>query len=167
MTYTTLSTEKLAEKLSKGLGGWLMYEHHSHRADLFSEKYLASGIGNILSGNYRAKIITEYTHPILKERVAGRPPQIDFVICEEDKSQRSYGSINLAVESKWAGTKTTSSPRIGDILWDIVRLELFNYKYETKTLFVLAGKKSQMDEIYNKAKNHYLFETTQLKYYFL
>jgi hypothetical protein len=62
-----ITPEKLAEKLSKGLGGWLMFEHHSHRADLFSEKYLASGIGNILAGNYRTKILAEYTHPVLKE----------------------------------------------------------------------------------------------------
>lgn len=142
MTKAILSIEKLAEKVAKGLGGWLMFEHHSHRADLFSEKYLSLGIGNILSGNCRNKVIAEYTHPILKERKAGRPPQIDFVICNKD------GLIKLALESKWVGTKNTSSPKMSDILWDIIRLELLNYQYKTEALFVLAGKKSQMDEIF-------------------
>lgn len=152
-----LSIEKLAEKLSKGLGGWLMYEHHSHRADLFSEKYLTSGIGNILSGNYGSKIIAEFTHPILKERKAGRPPQIDFVICENNRTNRDkedknsikkIDNIKLALESKWVGTKTTSTPKIGDILWDLVRLELLNHNFQTESIFVLAGKKSQMDAIF-------------------
>lgn len=139
-----LSMSKLTEKIAKGLGGWLMYEHHSHRADLFSEKYLVSGIGNILAGNYRDKIIAEFTHPILKFNRAGRPPQLDFVL--ED----SEGSIKLALESKWVGTKSSTSPRTIDILWDLIRLELLNHKYDTGALFILAGKKSQIDEVFNQ-----------------
>ena len=136
-----LPITKLADKLSKGLGGWLMYEHHSHRADLFSEKYLAAGIGNILSGNFRDKVITEFNHPILKNKKAGRPPQIDFVIRNDDK-------INLAVESKWFGTKTSSSPKSIDVLWDLIRLEILNFAYNSNTLFVIAGKKSQIDKFF-------------------
>jgi len=139
----TMST--LADKLSKGLGGWLMYEHHSHRADLFSEKYLALGIGNILSGNFRDKVIAEYNHPVLKERKAGRPPQIDFVIIGENDE------ISLAVESKWVGTKNTTSPKVNDILWDLIRLEILNYNYSSKSLFVVAGKKSQVDELFSRS----------------
>lgn len=135
---------KLADKLSKGLGGWLMYEHHSHRADLFSEKYLAAGIGNILSGNYRDKVIAEYNHPILKDLKAGRPPQIDFVILNDKR-------IKLALESKWFGTKTSTSPKLIDILWDLIRLEILNFNFESKAIFVIAGKKSQIDEFFIRA----------------
>lgn len=137
-----ISINKLADKLSKGLGGWLMYEHHSHRADLFSEKYLAAGIGNILAGNFRNKVFTEFNHPILKNKKAGRPPQIDFVICNDDK-------INLAVESKWFGTKTSTSPKPIDVLWDLIRLEILHFTDDSNALFVIAGKKSQIDKFLN------------------
>jgi hypothetical protein len=140
---TELTITKLADKLSKGLGGWLMYEHHSHRADLFSEKYLAAGIGNILSGNFRDKVITEFNHPILQNRKAGRPPQIDFVIYNE-------GKINLAVESKWFGTKTSSSPKTIDVVWDLIRLEILNFNFNSNALFIIAGKKSQIDEFFTR-----------------
>lgn len=157
MTETTLTVSTLTDKLSKGLGGWLMYEHHSHRADLFSEKYLTSGIGNILAGNYRTKIIAEYNHPLLKAKGAGRPPQIDFVVNDENDS------VKLAVESKWVGTKTSSSPKMQDILWDIIRLELLNHQFQAQALFVLAGKKSQTDALFNHPQFHDKIQDKQKK----
>ncbi len=88
----------IARKLAEGVAGWLFYEFHSRRYELFSEKYLTAPIGNILHGQFDRKVIAEYNHPILTQakKTPGRPPQLDFVIVDK-------GNITVAVESKWIG----------------------------------------------------------------
>jgi hypothetical protein len=134
-------------KLAEGMGGWLLFEHHSFRADLFSEKYLAHGIGSILNGTPDNKTIAEYDHPVLspKKNWAGRNPQIDFV--QENKN----GVPIIAIESKFFGIGN-SKISVGDIIWDLVRLELTSHALNTTCYFILAGKKKKIHSLFAQKK---------------
>lgn len=127
-------------KLSEGVASWLMFEFHSNRAQLFGEKYLTTPIGHILSGIYGNQVVAEYSHPILNEHKTwpGRPPQIDFAI-------RNNGQVEVAVESKWI---SNSQLDVGDIIWDLIRLELLHYHFKTKCFFVLGGKSIKIQELF-------------------
>src|SRR5579871_3099922 len=130
-------------RLAEGVAGWLMYEFQSSRGRLFSEKYLTTPIGNILSGIYRERVLSEFPHPILNlhKMGRGRPPQIDFVIVD----QKDREKIAIAVESKWVGA---NSLNVGDIIWDLIRLELLHNLYKTQCFFVLAGSKRGINELF-------------------
>jgi hypothetical protein len=54
-----------AKLLAHGVGSWLQYEHACGHSELFSEKYLAQPIGNILSGQTGNRARAEFTHPVL------------------------------------------------------------------------------------------------------
>lgn len=128
-------------KLSEGVAGWLMYEFHSMRANLFDEKYLVTPISNILGGIYGDRVNAEFNHPILNQHKTGpgRPPQVDFVI--KDTNQ----NIKIAVESKWYGN---SPVNVSDIIWDLVRLELLHNEYGSSCFFVLGGMKKRLNELF-------------------
>jgi hypothetical protein len=131
----------ISRKIAEGVAGWLSYEFHSYRGRLFGEKYLTTPIGNILSGVYKERVTAEVNHPVLNEykNWQGRPPQIDFCIFKKDKS------IEIAVESKWIGD---SKIIVGDIIWDLIRLELLANNFGTKCYFVLAGQKKKLQELF-------------------
>lgn len=131
----------ISRKIAEGVAGWLSYEYHSFRGQLFSEKYLTTPIGNILSGVYKERVSVEVNHPVLNEHKTwqGRPPQIDFCIFKKDNS------IEIAVESKWIANTQIS---VGDIIWDLIRLELLANNFETKCYFVLAGQKKKLQELF-------------------
>lgn len=130
----------IGRRLAEGVAGWLMYEYHSFRAQLFSEKYLTTPIGNILAGVYNQNVVAEFNHPVLQshKKGPGRPPQIDFVIREGE-------NIKIAVESKWLN-KTQIG--VADIIWDMIRLELIAEKYDAKCYFVLAGPKAKLQNLF-------------------
>lgn len=132
----------ISRKIAEGVAGWLMYEFHSFRGQLFSEKYLTTPIGNILSGIYKERVVAEVNHPILNANKTwqGRPPQIDFCILKEDKT------IDIAVESKWLGN---SQVGVGDIIWDLIRLVLLAHNLKVKCFFVLAGKRKNLQTLFN------------------
>jgi len=71
----------------------------------------------------------------------GRPPQIDFCIYKADKS------IEIAVESKWLGNAQVG---VGDIIWDLIRLELLAHDLNVKCFFVLAGPKKKVANFVRK-----------------
>lgn len=123
-----------------------MYEYHNFRAQLFSEKYLTTPIGNILAGIYNQNVVAEFNHPVLQshKKGLGRPPQIDFVIREGD-------NIKISVESKWLN-KTQIG--VADIIWDMIRLEIIAEKYDAKCYFVLAGPKAKLQQLF--ASDRYL-----------
>ncbi len=132
----------IKRKIAEGVAGWLMYEFHSFRGQLFSEKYLTSPIGNILAGVYGQRVTAEYNHPILNAHKTwqGRPPQLDFVIQKADRT------IDIAVESKWLGN---SQVGVGDIIWDLIRLELLAQEYNATCYFVLAGRRRRLNELFS------------------
>lgn len=126
----------LRRSLSEGLAAWLTFESQCGREELFSERYLALPIAQILARNTSGRVVAERNHPVLSSiGVVGRPPQIDFVV-EED-----HGVV-LVLESKWAGAAGVS---VKDVVWDCVRLELAAHSYGCEALFVLAGTRSQVD----------------------
>lgn len=130
-------------KISEGVAGWLMYEFHSMRADLFDEKYLVTPISNIISGVYGNRVVAEFTHPILNQHKtwAGRPPQIDFVIKDNNNQ-----NIKIAIESKWYGDTAVN---VSDIIWDLIRLELLHKEYGTSCFFVLGGMKKRLNDLFS------------------
>lgn len=134
-----MATEnELRRALSQGLASWLTFEHHAGRSELFSERYLALPIAQIIRTHCSGTVIAEHNHPVLATPGRrGRPPQLDFVIEENDK-------IALVIESKWAGDRGVS---VSDVVWDCVRLELAAHHYSCPALFVLAGTRSQVDRV--------------------
>jgi hypothetical protein len=124
--------------LSAGLSSWLEFEKAAGRSGLFSEKYMALPIAQLLSHNMNGQVMAETNHPVLSGRgVRGRPPQLDFTINKDNK-------VVACVESKWIGA---SDVTIGDVIWDCVRLELAANKYGCDGIFLLAGKMGRLKEI--------------------
>ncbi len=132
----------LRKSLSEGLSAWLTFEHQCRRDSLFSEKYLALPIAQILSGNAPGKVLAEHDHPVLAgSGVEGRPPQLDFAVEENEK-------IILVVETKWAGEKGVS---VASVIWDCVRLELAAHHYQCEAIFILAGTRAAVDKMLSSA----------------
>jgi hypothetical protein len=126
-------------RLSEGTASWLLFEFHCQRGDIFSEKYLATPVGQILASRYEGRIKTEENHPVLAGvGLVGRPPQVDFVVTKAD------GSYAVVVESKWAGRSTIS---ISQLLWDLLRLELIAYQSHAECYFVLGGFKKKVQPL--------------------
>ncbi|SHF84533.1 hypothetical protein SAMN05444273_1181 [Litoreibacter ascidiaceicola] len=133
-----------AKVLTQGIGAWLHYEHACGRSELFSEKYLATPVGQILTARSSSRTHAEFKHPVLANLSTGpgRPPEIDFVVCE------NYPEVSLAVETKWVGD---SIPSIQSIIWDLIRLEMVNFQFGARCFFILAGKKDRMAKLFNAA----------------
>jgi hypothetical protein len=127
----------LVKKLTEGLGSWLHYEYCCDRSELFSEKYMAPPVGVLLSSTQNGAVFAEFEHPILTGAMVGRGrrPAIDFVVCND------YPTPVVAIETKWIGkTKIT----VESLLWDLVRLALLNYQFNTSCYFMLGGKKGDL-----------------------
>jgi len=128
----------LRRSISEGLASWLTFEQHCGRQELFSERYLALPIAQILANNVDGVIEAEHNHPVLTIKGRpGRPPQLDFIIRNNDQ-------VTLVVESKWAGASGLS---VRDVIWDCVRLELAAHHYKCDALFVLAGQRARVDAL--------------------
>lgn len=130
-----------AKVLTGGIAAWLEFERACDRSGLFSEKYLASAVGQILGARTGNRVEAEFTHPVLAplKQGPGRRPQVDFVVRDEN------AKIVLAVESKWAGR---TSPSTKDILWDLVRLELIAHHENARCIFLLAGTGAKLKAIF-------------------
>lgn len=130
-----------AKVLAGGVSGWLRFESACDRTGLFSEKYLTTAIGQILSGRTGNRAIAEYKHPLFAslKQGPGRRPEVDFVV------QDTSGKIILGVESKWAGRTNLST---ASILWDLIRLELIAHREVARCIFILAGTKRKLDAVF-------------------
>lgn len=128
----------LRKVISEGLYSWLKFEELSGRKGLFSERYLALPMAQLLKENIAGTILGESTHPVLKVNGStGRPPQLDFIVKDGDIPK-------LVVETKWAATTTVNA---SDIVWDCIRLELAAHHLKCDAIFVLAGTQKRIDEI--------------------
>lgn len=132
-----MTPKEIRLALSEGISSWLRFEHHAGREELFSERYLALPIGQILQHCLGGKVTGESNHPVLTTPgKAGRAPQLDFIVTDGTKG------VVLVVESKWAAKVGVS---IADVLWDCVRLELAAHHYGCDAMFILAGTRKQVD----------------------
>jgi hypothetical protein len=129
-----------AKRLTSGVGGWLNFESACDRTSLFSEKYLAHPIGQILNAASSGRTVAEYAHPILAplKTSRGRRPEVDFVVLDANRA------VSVAVESKWIGATT---PGVDKILWDMIRLEMLAQQGVT-CLFVLGGKRKKLEALF-------------------
>jgi hypothetical protein len=124
--------------LSTGLASWLEYERQAGREGVFSEKYMALPISQLLAHNFSGVVSAETNHPVLSiQGNRGRPPQLDFTI-QDDKE------VKACVETKWIGNTDVT---IGDVIWDCVRLELAAHEYNCEGIFVLAGKRNRLESV--------------------
>jgi len=137
----------LAKKLSRGLSGWLLFEHSCHRGPVFSEKYLSYPIAQILNTEFGIKVHAEIPHPILGQNIIGRGrrPEIDFGVIEDDKT------ISLAIESKWINENVTNVT-VEKILWDLIRLAMLGNNAKTTCYFILAGRRGHLLKLFNHNK---------------
>jgi hypothetical protein len=126
-------------KLAQGVGGWLQFEYHCHRSEVFSEKYLSVPIGQVLAAAHGTHAYAEFKHPLLSalSKAAGRRPEIDFVVCD------TYPNIKVAVESKWVGKDGLN---LGSVIWDLIRLEMLHHHYGAEAYFILGGRKRYIDK---------------------
>jgi hypothetical protein len=62
----------LGRVLATGIGGWLQLEHLSFKSTIFSEKYLAYPIGQLLIAHFGAKAHAEVKHSILEPFAKGK-----------------------------------------------------------------------------------------------
>jgi hypothetical protein len=140
-----------AKLLARGVGSWLQYERTCGHSELFSEKYLAQPIGNILSGQTGNRARAEFTHPVLSKQAGrrGRRPAIDFVVCNP------YPRVEIGVESKWIGK---TKPSIESIVWDLIRLELLAHHEHARCFFVLGGKHVNLNNLFDD--NRFKFGST-------
>lgn len=133
----------LARKLAEGTGAWLQYQYACHNSGLFSERFLAEPIGRILSATTTERVVAEYPHPVLAPLATGRgaKPSVDFVV------QDPYPKIRVAVESKWLGR---TSPGVGAIMWDLIRLEMIAHAEGADCFFLLGGQKRKLDAYFRQ-----------------
>lgn len=129
-----------AKRLTEGVGAWLNFEAACDRTALFSERYLAHPIGQILNAVSGGRTLAEYPHPLLAplKTSAGRRPEVDFVVVDDQKQ------VTVAVESKWIGATT---PPIEKIFWDLIRLEMLANQ-GVECLFVLGGKRKKLEALF-------------------
>lgn len=126
---------ELRRSLSEGLGAWLNFEAQCEREGLFSERYLAMPLAQLLAAKTGGQVEAEQNHPVLSvPGKLGRPPQIDFLVKEA-------GVLTLAIESKWVGESGIS---VVDVVWDCTRLELAAHHWGCDALFVLAGRRDRV-----------------------
>lgn len=135
---------KLERIIARGIAGWLQFEHSCHRASIFSEKYLSTPIAQILNTKFGENVHAEIKHPILGEKSPGRgrPPEIDFVVYDDDRN------IKVAIESKWVGS-TVTKQTVERVIWDLVRLAMIGNNDHVSCYFVLAGKKKNLDKLFD------------------
>ncbi|RUX85472.1 MULTISPECIES: hypothetical protein [unclassified Mesorhizobium] len=129
-----------AKLLTNGVGAWLNFEAACGRTSLFSEKYMAHPIGQILNGASGGRTVAEYKHPVLAPQMSarGRRPELDFVVLDTE------GKVALAVESKWIGRTT---PSVEKIFWDLIRLEMLANR-GIRCLFLLGGKRKSLEQLF-------------------
>ena len=132
----------ISRRLATGVASWLFFEYACKRGHLFSERYLSYAIGQVLYSEYGGKLVAELDHPILSEQLTGRGkrPKIDFGVLGKDKE------LVLALESKWVGSTV---PKIEDIIWDLVRLEILAAEYKCDAFFLLAGQKRKIKALFD------------------
>lgn len=138
------ATHNFARKLCVGLGSWLSYEFQCHRSSLFSERYLAPAIGQLLGAYFGTTVHSEFEHPILSSLAhgPGRRPTLDFAVLDP------YPSPIVVVESKWAGSASCTADAI---VWDLLRLEMVAAKFGARAYFVLAGKRKDLQRLFASA----------------
>lgn len=130
----------IGNRLAQGVASWLKFEFHCHRGHLFEEKYLSYPIGQILFAEYGNKLVSELDHPLLTEHKVGRGkrPKMDFAVVNDNQ-------IILSLESKWIG-KTI--PKVEDIIWDLIRLELMASFYQCDAIFLLGGQRKKIKKLF-------------------
>ena len=134
----------LARKVAEGVGGWLQFEFHCNRSELFSEKYLSVPIGQILNSAYGQHVYAEVKHPVLAPRVTGpgRRPEVDFAVLDP------YPHFKLAIEAKWVPKGGLPAEAI---IWDMIRLELVAWNSKVPCYFLLAGRKPALEALFRSA----------------
>ncbi|GAA4020887.1 hypothetical protein GCM10022409_00520 [Hymenobacter glaciei] len=133
----------LTRRLTEGVGAWLHFEYVCNRSGLFNEHYLSFALGQLMSAAFGNRVNSEFDHPILAPLMKGRGrrPAIDFVYCDP------YPTVKVAVETKWAGSSHTT---IESIIWDLIRLEMVAHYDGTSSIFILAGKRSDLIKLFNR-----------------
>lgn len=127
-------------KVAQGLACWLQYERRCGREELFSERYLAHPLAQLLRNYYVRRILAEHPHPVLAGRNPGRPPSVDFLVPKTEKYEA------IAIETKWVSRSTTL---VRDILRDIVRLDLMIPDHAGEAFLILAGQKSACENLFS------------------
>jgi hypothetical protein len=136
---------KIERRLSEGIGGWLIFEQLCSKTGVFSEKYLSFPIGQILSSVYGSNVHSEFIHPILKNHIIGpgAKPKVDFAVLNNEQKPI------IAIETKWIGN---SIPTVTSLMWDILRLGLLSQHFGTECIFLLGGRKRNLNKYFTKQK---------------
>jgi hypothetical protein len=143
-----MSLDTIERRLAEGTAAWLLFEFHCKRGDLFSEKQLATPVGQILAGQYPGRVKAEITHPhLIPIKQRGRPPQLDFVVLDGSNWE-------VAIETKWI---TNTPLTLGQIIWDLIRLELLVKHKVCDAYFIIGGFNKKLKEVLGET---HLFDST-------
>lgn len=146
-------------RLAQAVGAWLQYEFACNRSNLFNERYLSVAISDVLNVIHKDEVRSEYLHPVLAPHKSGpgRRPEVDFATI------RNYPAVTSVLESKWVGPEGLST---GEILWDLLRLELIAHDSQVPAYFVLAGRRKHLEKFF-KSKAFVGRPTSAGKYRYL
>jgi hypothetical protein len=134
---------KIARQLAEGVGAWLHYQLRCGHLWLFSERFLTAPVAAILDSEQKGRVFAEFDHPVLAPLMigAGKRPKVDFAVV----NPADYPKVICAVETKWIGNPL---PSISDLLWDLIRLELLAHHSGCTALFLLAGKRRDLEKLF-------------------
>lgn len=132
------AAKDLRRRLAQGLTGWLTFEFQCGRGYLFSERYLAHAVGQLLRGRLSGEVYAEEPHRALKAKKRGHPPCVDFAVKGSD-------GFLLAVESKWIG-RSSFHPKL--LAWDCFRLESFARNEGCRAFMILGGLRKEILAFY-------------------
>lgn len=132
---------ELSRRLAEGLGSWLQFETNCNRSGLFSERYLAFAVGQLLGAVHGSGVLGEHEHSVLAGHMKGpgKRPRLDFVAVDDAKK------VIVAIETKWIGR--TKVP-VTEMIWDLIRLELMAHHHGADAFFILAGKRRDLDTLF-------------------
>lgn len=141
------STE-IARKLGAGIYGRLEFDFACNRGHAFSEMHMHGTMVEVLAANISARetsIEPSCAVACLQSSgAAGRKREVDFALVD-----RSTGSLQLCIESKWSNSSHATQETI---LRDLARLALIHQESpKTACLFVLAGPGWSVESLMNKS----------------
>ncbi|WP_323794739.1 hypothetical protein [Nisaea sp.] len=133
--------------IAHATGAYLSYQYAIGNSRSFEESILTTPIQEAMKHAFSTNIAIKFTHPILKnarKNKKGRKSEVDFAALAP-----IYGKTIAAVEAKWAGS---SHCTVENITWDILRLALMIENEDYESFFLLAGKKKDIQKLFNSKK---------------
>ncbi|WGT61761.1 hypothetical protein [Variovorax paradoxus] len=132
-----------ARRISEAVGSWLHLEFACYRGGLFSEAALKAAVGSVLS-SFPIEVHGARAHAEVRHDALGTKRRLDYALCLR-KDNEIVQSVQVAVESKWAGSSYCKTENIAQ---DFMRLMLVKRANPSaKCVFLLAGSATNLASV--------------------